>query len=160
MENPDRGTPEDDRFAQADRLYEEGLFTEAFAAFLSLAEQGDTSAMTRVAIMYGTGEGVARSFEDSIKWDMRAAELGDVTGLFNLGVSYKTEGDIRESRRWFEKALAAGDGEAALELAKLSLEEDAEKAAAYLHRALQNGDLCEASREEAEHLLAGLRAAR
>ena len=57
MEGPDHGARDDDRFAEAVRLYDEGLFVEALAAFLSLAEQGDHSSMTRVAIMYGAGEG-------------------------------------------------------------------------------------------------------
>jgi TPR repeat protein len=143
------------RFARACRLYDEGHYKLAFEEFLALAEHGDTSAMTRIALMYDAGEGVSRDVEESIKWDMKAAELGDVTGLINLGISYRNRGDVRRARKWLEEALQAGDGEAALELAKMYLVSDLEtdRVRAYLGIVLQSDSICESSRDEAEQLL-------
>jgi uncharacterized protein len=144
-----------DQFARASNLYDEGRYEEAFQQFLSLANQGDIDSMTRVASMYGDGRGVSYSFQESINWDMKAAEAGDEVAMFNLGISYRNKGDTRNAKRWFEKALAAGDGDAALELAKMFLisELEIDRVRGYLREALADPCICEASREEAKRLL-------
>lgn len=120
-----------------------------------MAEQGNINAMTRLALMYDNAQGTVYSFEECVRWDKQAAELGDVTALFNLGVTYRRVGDVRTARQWFEKALAAGDAEAGLELAKMYLISELEKARVreYLLLALQDDTLLETSREEALRIL-------
>ena len=49
--------------------------------------------------------------------------------FYNLAVSYRHLGDIRQARYWFEKSFASregGDGSAALALAKLYMVSDKE----------------------------------
>lgn len=147
-----------EQFIVASKLYDEGRYSEAFEQFLSLANQGDTSAMTRVACMYGEGKGVEYNFAASVNWDIKAAAAGSQTALVNLGISYRNIGDTRRAKEWFGKALQAGDGEAALELAKMYLVSDLEidRVKNYLTLALQSTNICEASHDEAKDLLDGL----
>jgi uncharacterized protein len=145
----------DDQFAIASRLFDDAQYKEAFEQFLYLAKQGNSSAMTRVAVMYGEGKGVEYDFEECVRWDMKAADAGSQAALLNLGISYRNTGDARAAKRWFEKSLQMGDGEAALELAKMYLisELETERVKKYLDQALQSKNTCEASREEARQLL-------
>lgn len=148
------------RFTQASHLYDHGHFEKAFHEFLALARLGDVSAMTRVAEMYGGGKGTKYDFDESIAWDMRAAELGSPTALINLGISYRNSGDARRARAWFEKAIKIGDGEAAFELARIYLVSDleTERVKEYLALAVRSESISEASREEAKRLLGELKA--
>lgn len=150
----------EDQFAKADQLFKDGDYRAAFKLFLSLAKMGDASAMTRVALMCGEGQGAEYSFEESLKWDMKAAEAGNPIALLNLGITYRRHGDAKRAREWFEKALQGGDGEAALELAKMYMISDLEtpRVKNYLQVALASKNMCEASREEAERLLDELKA--
>jgi uncharacterized protein len=141
----------DVRFAAADAEYDKGDYAGAFALFLSLAEAGDVSAMTRVAVMYGAGEGVPQDHSQSMFWDARAFDLGSVIAAFNLGVTHRNVGNLPDAVQWFERALQAGDGEAGLELAQMHVG-DAATARRYLHRALAS-QLCDESREQIEGML-------
>jgi uncharacterized protein len=145
-----------DRFARASDLYELGEYAKAFDEFLNLAEQGDAPSMVRVAAMYSDGEGVERSFEKSLEWDKRAAELGELSALLNIGITYRNSGDARSARSWLEKAIAAGDGEAALVLAKMLMVSDKENALVKwcLTIACTAEDMLHSSLEEAQSLLA------
>lgn len=145
----------DEQFAKASQLYDEGKYDEAFEKLLSLAKLGNASAMTRVACMYGEGKGVAYNFEECVEWDKKAAEHGNQIALFNLGISYRNIGDTRCAKHWFEEALQAGDGEAAIELAKMYLISNLEvnRVKNYLILALKSDNICEASRDEAKQLL-------
>jgi TPR repeat protein len=142
-------------FEKADELYDQGKYTLAFRMFLALAKGGDVSAMSRLANMYFEGRGTKYSFEKSVEWDIRSAELGNTTSLTNLGVSFRTKGDIRQSKKWFQMAIEAGDDDAALELAKLYLVSDLEvgRVRQLLSTVLSSDRICEDSREEASNLL-------
>lgn len=145
----------EDQFVLADRLYDEGGFEEAFELFSKLAEAGDTSAMTRLADMYSAAKGVEYDFEKIIHWEEKAAGLGDPTGMYNLGITYRNAGDVRKARQWLEKALQCGDGEAALEIAKLYLisEKETETVRHYLELAQSTGSLTEDSSDELARLM-------
>jgi TPR repeat protein len=109
----------DDLFNQADGLSEQGRHTEAFEIFLRLAQDGNTYAMSRLAIIYCDGLGTKKDFDESIKWDLRAIDSGYIASMSNLALTLCQQRKFLEARNWFEKAVAAGDGDAALELAKL-----------------------------------------
>ncbi len=145
-------------FLRADELYEKGEFSSAFDTFLKAAEKGDTSSMLRIASMYTCGEGVKCDYEKAEKWELKAIEAGDQTGMVNLGITYRIKGDIRKSKAWLEKALEYGDGSAALELAKLYLvtEKETDTVKKHLKQAIANENMCEADIEEAEKLLSEL----
>lgn len=142
-------------FSQADEQYELGNFNEAFELFLKAALKGDLSAMNRVACMYSDGEGTSRDYEKSIEWDLKAAEAGSDTSMLNLAITYRTLGNIRSAKEWFEKTLDAGNGEAALCLAKLYMVSDKEtdKIQHYLKLAINHSAICESSKDEAVDLL-------
>ena len=52
------------------------------------AYEGDTKAMNNLGVCYERGTGVKVSFELAFEWYMKAAELGDVYGCFNVGECY------------------------------------------------------------------------
>ncbi len=139
-------------FLMGDKLYEQGKFGEAFSVFLSAAENGDVSCMTRVAAMCTCGEGVDCDYDKAIGWELNAIKLGDI---LNIGISYRIKGEIRKAKYWFEEALKAGDGSGALELAKLYMVSDKEtvKVKEYLNLAIVDPNMCEADIEEAQQLL-------
>lgn len=143
-----------DNFSQADAAYDAGDSSEAFRLFLAAAESGNCDAMCRVAVMYESGEGVEYDVEKSIFWDLKAIDAGSTSSLINLGITYRRLGDIRKAKYWFEKSLETGDGEAALELAKLYSVSDKESATVkrYLQIAISSDRLSENSLEEAKRL--------
>ena len=63
--------------------------------------------------MYATGEGVPQDDGEAVKWFRLAADQGDVSAQFNLGVMYGAgEGvpqDDGEAVKWYR--LAADQGE-------------------------------------------------
>ena len=142
-------------FNQADSEYNNGNFEKAFELFLKAAENGDDSAMDRIASMYDAGEGVDFDFDKAIYWYQKAVEAGSVTSLYNLGISYRSKGDVLKAKYWFEKALAAGDFDAALDLAKLHMvcEVEHEKVIFYLKKCLQGNNLFGCTRKEAIDIL-------
>lgn len=152
----------DETFAAADALYDARKYDEAFTLFMTLAEQGDTSSMGRVAIMYENGEGALPSLERSVYWDKRAIEAGCQTSLFNIGITYRRHGFIIEARNQFEISLASGNNEAALELAKLYSVSDKELDTVdyYLKLALADDTLSEDSIDEATEMIVELRVRR
>ena len=146
------------KFNQAHEVYENGDYRTAFKLFLQAAEDGDVDAMNRIAIMYTCGEGVICDYDKSIEWEKKAIASGSTSALLNIGITYRIKGDIKLSKYWFEKSLDSGDGEAALQLAKLYLVSDKEidRVKAYLSIAINSERMCEASIEEAKQLLLDL----
>jgi uncharacterized protein len=145
----------EDPFEEAELLHERHAFPEAFAAFLLLAEEGDTSAMTRLALMLTLGEGVTKDLATAMDWERRAANAGDVMALYNLAISYRLRGDCLSAKHWFQRALDAGEGDAALQLAQMSMPGGclSEPVKPLLRTALASPSLTKASREAATFLL-------
>jgi uncharacterized protein len=106
-------------FKEASDLADKGKHAEAFELFHKLAEGGDRSAMTRLAVIYFCGDGVGKNIDESISWDIRAIEAGDVAAMANLAITYASLREFRKARHWFERAVEMGDGDAAFDLAKL-----------------------------------------
>ena len=142
----------DDFFKLADAQYELGNLEKAFTLFLDAAELGDSSAMSRLACMYADGEGIARNHTKSLEWDLKAIEAGNDSSMLNIGITYRGLGDMKSSRKWFEKSLENGNGEAALQLAKLYMVSDKEDETVrhYLNIAASHHSICELSREESK----------
>lgn len=149
----------DSLFERGDALEEQGLFEQAFEAFSAGAEAGDASCMTRLALLYTLGKGIPFSdYDKAIEWETKAYEGGYALALFNLGITYRMKGDLLAARACLEKALAAGDNSAALELAKLYVvsPKESETVRDYLGLVIGDDSLCEAEREEAARLLSRL----
>lgn len=145
----------DQLFEKADKLHERGLYNEAFSLFLTGAESGDTSCMTRLACMYSCGEGVECDYDKALEWELNAIKLGDITAMVNAGITYRIKGELRESKHWFEEALSAGDGSGAIELAKLYMvsEKESSRVEKYLKIAVNHMNISELEIEEAERYL-------
>jgi TPR repeat protein len=145
----------DDFFSQAETEYEKENFSLSLELFKKAAGLGDCHAMSRIAIMYDAGLGVVSDIEKSIEWDLKAIAAGSSTSLLNLGITYRRIGNIREAKRLFEIALGNGDGEAALELARLYSvsEKETEAVRKLLGFAISSSDLSADSMDEAQRLL-------
>lgn len=151
--------PDQNSTIDAARLHSEGELSKAFELYLELAERGDADACLMVAFMYAHGEGVGLNFEESIRWDLRAVELGSVSALLNLGITYRMKGQLREARKCFQAAADRGDGEALVELAKLLDVSDLERETVVdlLRHALESEDLTEGTQEDATAMLSEVR---
>jgi len=143
------------RFNKASATYDKGDYVAAFDIFLDLAESGDVGSMSQIAIMYGAAQGVDLDFDKSIEWDEKAIQAGSITSMTNLGITHRMRGNVKKAKFWLEKALAAGDSEAALELAKMYLISDleTERAKQYLEMVLAGESCTDAGRDEARELL-------
>jgi uncharacterized protein len=144
-----------DLFDEADKLSEEGRHTEAFEIFLELAGSGDEHAMSRLAIIYCDGLGIEKNVDESIKWDLQAIAAGNIGSMSNLALTYCLQRRFLEARHWFEKAVAAGDGDAALDLAKLLQVSvfESDNVKFLLQTVIKSNFVTEGSVEEAKELL-------
>ncbi|MFT4926752.1 MAG: TPR repeat protein [Phenylobacterium sp.] len=147
---------DDEIFIAADNAYDNGDFTKALLLFTQLAERSDYAAMSRLASMYTCGEGVACDYQEAIRWEIKALGSGQTSSLINIGITYRMLGDIKVAKEYFEQAVLKGDGEAALQLAKLYMVSDKEiqTTKRYLNIALQSDNLCEESIDEAKSIMA------
>ena len=66
---------------------------------------------------------MAKDEHMAFDWYRRAADNNDLGAIFNTGICYKdgtgVARDLREARRWFERAAAAGHALAKEALVKL-----------------------------------------
>ncbi len=146
-------------FEAGSSAYEKGHFKKAFKLLKEGAESGDADCMSTLAIMYTCGEGVRCDYDKAIEWERKAVDSGSVSAMMNLGISYRIKGDLVQARHWLEKALDAGDGDAALLLAKLYMvsEKETERVKEYLTIAINSEWIYEDAVEEARAFLALLR---
>lgn len=75
-------------------------------------------------MMYMNGDGVAKDFEEALKWLSKSAEQGYPVAQFNIGKMYAEGKGVTksadEARYWLEKAAAQGHEDARKELSKLN----------------------------------------
>jgi phosphohistidine phosphatase len=149
---------DEEKYQLASLLEKTGKYRRAFKLFRRLSKQGNSAAMTRLVSFYDKGYGVKQSRKKMLEWEKRAAKAGDAPSLFNLGLRYRQAGDVRQAQKWFEKALAAGEGAAALEIAKMYLISPSESGRVkyYLRLALETG-VSAAREKEIRHLLEELK---
>lgn len=141
----------DELFEDADSFFCFGQYKKAFKLFLSGADQGDTSCMTRLALMYAEGQGVTKDIRESISWDIKAFQAGDSSGALNAAISYKSINDTKSAEKYFLEALNLGNGEAAFELAIL-YENDLPQAKKYLDVCIEHENISDQSREKARDI--------
>lgn len=126
-----------------------GRFDQALQEWLPLAEQGDAQAQTGIALLYLSGQGVARDDYAAVGWFRRAAEQGYAKAQYDLGVMYATgRGEWQNYRlaiEWYEKAAAQQHADAQLNLGLMfaageGVAQDYERAAAWYRQAAQQGN--------------------
>ncbi|MDP2206893.1 MAG: hypothetical protein Q8K65_11365, partial [Alphaproteobacteria bacterium] len=148
-------------FDKADEEWDAGNTKKAVKLFSMAAEQGDLSALVRLGFAYDLGLGVSKNKTKALQLYKRAARHGDEFAMSNIGTVYRDMGNFTRARFWFLKAFKSGDGDAALELAKLYLKRkargDITRASKYLNLAISARFITEASVEEAELLLKRLK---
>jgi TPR repeat protein len=148
----------------ADLLDERGKYAEALPLLLKGAKTDDHGCQILLGNYLTNGrKGVPVNREEGIYWYKKAYEGGSSTAACNLGMTYRQEGDMDEAYRWYERAVALGDLESHLEIAKLWLRPrgDAVKAIEHLNAMFSGhvGDtketvgLSEMDRDEARTLL-------
>ena len=156
MQEPTR----DDWFSAANDAWDAGAHKKALSLFLKAAVAGETHALNSVGYLLDHGVGVKQDSTAARQWYRKAARAGDIAGCANLAICYRDEGNFRWARYWFERAYAAGDGDAALELGRLFLWEgphkNHRKVVDYLTKAMAAPQVTPNGREEAGKLLKSL----
>jgi TPR repeat protein len=98
--------------------------------------------------MYVNGEGVAKNYENALKWYKLAAEKGVAVAQYNMGVFYSrgevVSQDRKAAARWFRKAANQGDTEAQAHLGSqylngTGLPKNDDEAAKWLTKAAEKG---------------------
>lgn len=99
-------------FGEGLEAYDAGDYAAAQAAWLPLAESGESVAQTALASLYAQGAGVPRDLATAARWFRRAAEQGDMVAQLNLGDYYaRGLGLPRDSgAAWLWLSLAARQG--------------------------------------------------
>ena len=76
------------------------------------AEAGDAKAQSELGMCYFKGKGVAKDYEEAVKWWTKAAEQGYARAQLDLGSRYYWgEGvaqDKQEAVKWYTKAAKQG----------------------------------------------------
>lgn len=144
-------------FDRADEEWDAGNTKKALKLFAMAAEQGDLSALVRLGFAYDLGIGVSKNKKKALQFYKQAARHGDEFAMSNIGTIYRDWSNFRRARFWFLKAFEKGNGDAALELAKLYLcrksQGDIARALKYLHLAVRSKSITYGSIEEAKAFL-------
>ncbi len=146
------------KYAAAIAHYEARDFAIAFAAFSELALRDHAESISLLASMYAAGEGVTQDIAKSMELDLKAIGLGSLTSRANLAVTLLQIGKPDEAEFWFREAIAAGDDDANLDLAKLKLSQNAAgpEVPNLLRAVVASDTATPASKEEAEEILRAL----
>lgn len=126
-------------------VYKMGQYEEAYAAWLALAEKGNTQGILNVANMLEAGKGVPRDPAAAVAWWRRGAELDDSLSIHSLSRAYReglgVPADQAEADRLLERAAASGAVAAQRELGQARLAAaDPDGARLWLRRAADAGD--------------------
>ncbi len=65
-----------------------GDYASALKEFVPLANQGNTDAQLRLALMYKRGLGVPQDYKEVVRWLRAAGNGGEANAQFMLGVMY------------------------------------------------------------------------
>jgi TPR repeat protein len=150
-------------FEQASLEWDQGNKKKAFELFGKAAQQGDPSAQHNLGYFYDEGFGVEKNTQQALYWYKKAAKNGEICSCSNIAEIYRLAGNIQKAKIWLLKAVAQGDGDAALEMAKLYINikgmDNLTKAFEYLNMVTRSNRVTEASIEEAHLLLEQLQRA-
>jgi TPR repeat protein len=146
------------RYSVAVDHYESEHFETAFKIFEKLAEHGHLESMSMLATMYGAGQFVSKNIAASIEWDTKAIAGGSKTSIANLATTYLQNNEKELAEKWFLQAIATGDGDSMLDLAKMKLEDENSitEVKKLLNDALESSSITENSRDEAASILRNL----
>lgn len=150
----------DKEWELASELFEAGCHKEAFDKYQYLVESGYDYALHNFAYCFDEGLGVAQNKKEALRLYRRSFLKGHSGSAINIAIYYRDRENWSRAREWFKRAINIGDGDAALELAKLYARskrrperEKALKYAKMVRLEFEKGQACEASVEEAEELI-------
>jgi hypothetical protein len=136
-------------FMKGMQAYESKRFSNAFAAWLALAEQGVADAQFNVGAMYMNGRGVKADGKQAIPWLEKAAAQGLVDAYYSLGRLYQVGQDVpadpAKAASYLKVAAEAGQSRAMKHLGQVLLRLPADgpgaEARGWLSKAIAAGDL-------------------
>jgi hypothetical protein len=68
---------------------------------------------------FGWFLGIRGRWDEAITWYEKAAEKGNATAMYNLGLVYRDRGRLRTAERWLRMAAENGDPDADLAIRNL-----------------------------------------
>lgn len=115
----------------------------AVASFKKAAEAGNASACCNLANCYYYGIGVAKNYNEAVKWYMKAKDH-DARAFRGLGScflnGYGVAADVKTALQLYQKGLVAGDGRAGNPLGLYQLDQnDAQNAVAAFQKGSELG---------------------
>lgn len=128
--------------------FDQGRYLTALELANKLVEKGDARAHTLIARIHAEGLGVAKNEGLAAQWYKRAAELGDVDGIFAYGVILAEGRGVKKDRdgaaQMFERAAKTGHAAANYNLGLLFLRGDGKpenpyRAAQHIRYAAEQG---------------------
>lgn len=135
---------------QAHTAYDEGDFTSALELFLKEAEQGNSEAQFSVGVMYRNGQGIAKNYDESLKWLRISAAQKYRPAIYAIGLAYihglGMQKDPHEAMKYFQKGHDLQHARSSEALAMIYLygqynvKKDVVKAKTYLHQGLEFGN--------------------
>lgn len=91
-------------------------YRKAETMLRTLAADGETEAMYRLAGLYRSGQGFPRRLDESARLYLAAAERGHVPSMFLAGQCFErgigVASDVAKARAWYARAAEAGDARA------------------------------------------------
>lgn len=142
-------------YQDAEKYWRKGHLRAAFRLFLAAAKAGQGPAFETVANFYDLGVGVTADQDAALYWYQRAYRNGSGIAANNIGVIWRDKKKLGRALSWLRRAVALGDGDANLQIAKIYLGSKRHQAKAihYLKRTCQAANATQGSREEARRLL-------
>ena len=145
----------DSLFKRAYKRYSLGDSRSAYEWFLRGANSGNSDCMIWVGFLIGDGVIADEHHQNEIWWYKRAWSKGNLLAPNNLAVVYKSLRNFGKAQYWYQVAIATGDGDAKVELAKLYIAYNTkfDVSLGLLKSALDDKYITEQSIEDARALL-------
>jgi uncharacterized protein len=149
----------DARYRNAERLFSEKRYADAFRIYQELARTGDINSQIFVGWMYHEGLGTEKSETEALRWFAGAANLGSKAGAFYCAKSAIAGRQYDEAQKWLQESAKQEYGPALLWLGLIHIRGmgvpiDFQKGVGYLQRAAATGNF-PAKREMALLMMRG-----
>ncbi|MDF0665021.1 MAG: tetratricopeptide repeat protein [Nitrospira sp.] len=95
-------------YHKASSHFSAGQVREGLELLSKAAGLGYPKAMSDLGALYSKGIGVPEDWEEAIKWWTRAAQIGDLGAIYNVGAYYYRRGDFSMAFSWFSEAANRG----------------------------------------------------
>ena len=99
-------------FEDADAAFRQGDYATALQLFLTLADQGNTSAQRNIGIMQLKGQGIPQNVVEGMRWIRLAADGGLAEAQNDVGMSYQrglgVQRNDAEAVKWYRRAADQG----------------------------------------------------